>query len=550
MSAGWLLPLLISWQIRSYQDTIWVQPHGELRVVEQIAVDFGDEWHHGIYRDIPVLYRTAFLLQSLGLEVLEIRRNGEPEPYRITHSGTQVRIRIGSPLLWVHGSQVYRIVYRIQRGLDFYKDHVELYFNVIGSQWGVPIQNVSAVVIPYAETPVTRAIAYLGTPGGEQVTVPPKEMGAQGVSWEAGPVMPGQAFTIQIFYPRGAFAPPPWFTRIKWGLRDNLFLLLPFLVFLILWTVWYRYGRDPIPHRSIFPRYEPPEGLHPTLAGYLMDERLDSRDITACLFELARKGWIRIEELPEKKIWIFSSRDYRLHRLKDTNQGLEPYEMEMLEALFEGGVQTVKLSSLKKRFYRNLPRIRKAIEYQALQEGLFPVKPNTVRIAFWVLAALIGGSAFALFVAGRLHLFWLGGLILTALEVAGFGQFMPRKTKKGAQLAWEVRGFYEFMKRVEADRLRRLGKDSLEHFERGLPYAVAFGLEEKWSHAFLPLLDTPPRWYVSATPGTHSFANFSASLSHTTSVFTQSLTVSPRGSGGGRSGSAGGGIGGGGGGAW
>jgi len=211
----------------------------------------------------------------------------------------------------------------------------------------------------------------------------------------------------------------------------------------------------------------------------------------------------------------------------------------------------VKLSTLKNRFYRNLPRIRKAVEYQALQQGLFPANPKTIRMAFIGVAVLISILAIVLLVLGRIHIFWFGGLLLSALEIGAFGQVMPRKTQKGARLAWEVRGFYEFMRRVEVDRIRRLQRDFPKYYEQGLPYAVAFGLEERWSQAFLPLLKSPPEWYLGGAPGTSlSFQEFTANLSHATSTFMGSLTAAPRGSGGGGGGSAGGGIGGGGGGAW
>ncbi len=551
MSPLLLLPILLSWQITQYVDTLWVEPQGQLRVVEHLVVDFDGEWHHGIYRDIPVLYRTTFFLQSLGLRVVNVKRNGEPEPFRTFQWGTQLRIRMGSPIQVVTKVQDYRIEYTIQRGLDFYRDRSELYFNVVGDQWSVPIQRVSVVVIPTSPIKPKGALAYLGFPKGTQTTLAPGEIRPDRVTWDTGPVMPGQAFTLQIVYPPNAFTPLPWPTRLALGLKDNLFLLVPLLLLFLLWSMWYRYGRDPIPQRSIVPRYDPPEGLHPTLAGYLMDERLDPRDITACLFELARKGWIKIEELPPQKFWIFSSRDYRIHRLKESTQGLEPYEMEFIEALFEGGVKSVKLSALKNRFYRNLPRIRKAIEHQALQQRLFPANPKTIRFAFWFFAMLLVGIAFVLLFVGQIHLFWFGGLLISAIEIAGFGYFMPRKTRKGARLAWEVKGFYEFMRRVEVDRIRRLQRDLPTYFEQGLPYAVAFGLEERWSQAFLPLLQSPPHWYVSATPGSSlSFQEFSANLAHTTTAFTGSLTAAPRGSGSGGGGSAGGGIGGGGGGAW
>ena len=48
--------------------------------------------------------------------------------------------------------------------------------------------------------------------------------------------------------------------------------------------------------RPIGVRYEPPKGLTPAETGTMMDERVDMRDITATLVDLAVRGILIIEE--------------------------------------------------------------------------------------------------------------------------------------------------------------------------------------------------------------------------------------------------------------
>ncbi len=73
-------------------------------------------------------------------------------------------------------------------------------------------------------------------------------------------------------------------------------------------------GRDYTGLGSVVVRYEPPEGLGPAEAGTLIDEKLDMRDISATIIDLAVRGYIKIEEISSKG-W-FSSTDYRFIRLR------------------------------------------------------------------------------------------------------------------------------------------------------------------------------------------------------------------------------------------
>jgi uncharacterized membrane protein YgcG len=86
-------------------------------------------------------------------------------------------------------------------------------------------------------------------------------------------------------------------------------------------------------------------------------------------------------------------------------------------------------------------------------------------------------------------------------------------------------------------------------FERFLPYAMAFGVEQHWAQAFQGIITEPPTWYVGAGYGMGMMWNplmfCGAMNSFSTSAF-QSFSAAPQASSGG-SGFGGGGFGGGGG---
>jgi len=117
-----------------------------------------------------------------------------------------------------------------------------------------------------------------------------------------------------------------------------------------------------------------------------------------------------------------------------------------------------------------------------------------------------------------------------------------------------MRGFEEFMNRVDRDRLRTMPPDT---FEKYLPFAMALGVEERWAQAFAGIVRDPPTWYVGSDPSTFNALSFSHSLSSMSARAGETFASAPRSSssgsgfssGGGSSGggSSGGGFGGGGG---
>ena len=136
-------------------------------------------------------------------------------------------------------------------------------------------------------------------------------------------------------------------------------------------------------------------------------------------------------------------------------------------------------------------------------------------------------------------------------------KYMPRKTRKGVTVNHHLLGFREFIERAEKDRIKSLAEEDPAIFDRVLPYALVFGLEEKWAEAFSGMFTEPPKWYSSNSyTGGFSPHIFVNDLGRSISIMNKSFNSSPRNSSGSRSismgggGFSGGGFGGGGGGSW
>ena len=128
---------------------------------------------------------------------------------------------------------------------------------------------------------------------------------------------------------------------------------------------------------------------------------------------------------------------------------------------------------------------------------------------------------------------------------------MGKKTRKGMESYWHALGFKEYIKTAERYRVKFQEQQNL--FEKFLPYAMVFGLADKWAKAFEGIIKESPDWYDSANNNVFTpiiLANSLGNLSSQTSAVSSPPSSSSSSSGFGGGGFSGGGGGGGGGGSW
>ena len=543
--------------IKQFDARIAVNIDGSIDVTEQITVAFSGQWN-GVYRTIPIDYRTPQgFAWALRLENISAT-DGEGTPLKVERSRERHYLKLK---LWVPGAnnatRTVILHYRALNGLRFFEDHDELYWNITGDEWDVPIESVSARIdLPPAVSGV-RAIAFNGAYGAtSQDAVVAIDRTAVSVTMST-PLGFHEGVTAVVGWNKGIVAQPTTVERAGGFLASNWPLGLPILVGLWMFLTWRRIGRDP-EKQPVSVRYDPPTGLTPAEAGTMMDESVDMRDITATIVDLAVQGYLKIEEKEEKVLFgLIKHQEYVFHRLepKPGARALERHEQLVLDGMFEGGARTVELSDLENEFYKHLPGIKNAAFDRLVERGLYGARPDRVR-AKWIGGAIVlGGPAVLLGAAfsdrlGLAPVTVILAVILSAAIVMIVGYFMPARTVAGARAYEGTRGFEEFLHRVDSDRFARVVKTP-EMFEKFLPYAMAFGVEAKWAKAFKDIYREPPNWYVGSNMSGFNSMNFSSRISSLSTRASSTMSSSPRSSGGsgfGGGGSSGGGGGGGGGG--
>jgi len=558
-SAALLIPSIASAQhdeaVRVFQSVATLNSDRTLTVKERITYDFGRNERTGIYREIPTKYKRDGGTYRLRLELKEVTMDGLPVPYDVQSMSPTFMIKIGDPDETVTEVHEYLITYQTDRAINFFDSEAELYWNVTGDKWEVPILKSSFSIVgpENFNANTSQTTCFTGSYGTTEQTCQALTQAntAQFISGRS--LAPSEALTIAIRFPEGIIQEPAFTERVKQIVMDNGILALPFIVFAVMFYLWRKKGKDPKGRGTVVPQYDPTRGLAPMEMVGLKNQSIGHAAITATMLDLARRGYMKIEFSEKEGFLGKKSQEYAFLKQKEADDALKPFERTILEGIFDGKERT-DLQDLKGTFYKDIAKAKEQAFASLRERNLFGANPNNVRASYLVAGAVIVGLGFWLIPLLGLGFLGIGSIIASAVIIMVFGWFMPSKTKEGAIALEEVAGFKWFLSVTEKDRMSFHNAPQVrpEKFHEFLPYAIAFGVEAAWAKQFEGI-DVPPPQYASGmtTWNTIYFANtmhgFDAQAAST--AFTPPSSAGSGGSGF-SGGGGGGGFGGGGGGSW
>jgi hypothetical protein len=497
-----------------YDVSLSIQSNGDLRVVEHQQIHFtSGTFTHG-YRVIP-LDKTGGIsdvsISEPGGQTYQLASyGGTPYTFTAQQSGGNIEIYWYFPQL-SDTTRAYDIAYTVHGGLRIYDSGDKLQWIAIDNQRDFPIEEASTTVfLPAGAQFMTIDSAGVNTQwrqssDGTSVTF----VADNGMS-ASDRMEIGVEFTHGIIPAN----PPAWQASVDQAesydrtIRPILNLLVGLVAVLLAlggplgaYLLWYTRGRDP--NVRDVPEYitEPPDELPPGILGTLIDERADMQDVVASIVDLARRGYMTIEESETQGFLGLGSSDFVFHKVNDDYSELNDYEREIMHGIFTGHKTERELSDLKNKFYTRLPDIQKGLYKQLVSHGFFKASPDRTR-KVWIgigiaVLAIAFVSGFILFPLAT----YAGALVCLplALGVSGIaalvsGNFMPAKTRAGAEATARWKAFKTFLERI--DQLKDI-EQSTDLFERYLPYAIAFGMNQSWVHKFSKIADAPaPGWYI------------------------------------------------------
>ncbi|MFZ5424573.1 MAG: DUF2207 domain-containing protein [Patescibacteria group bacterium] len=540
-------------QILLFNANLFVSNTGVVTVVEEITYDFGTNQRHGIFRDIKVKFENEdgdyF---ETPLKVLSIV-NEKNTPYSYTESkkGQNVSLKIGDPNKTISGVHTYVISYEVEGAIERFSDHDEIYWNVTGNEWKVPIIKATATFHLPAEIDVakikTKCITGKLGSVDSNCTLRAQKQFNEYYFETAEPLTQGEGISTVLSFDQNLISLTPKvstkYNPVNTDEVNPLFLLMTLVWYVILpigvLVYYFKYGRDPKPTIDTVPVFfdEPKDNnvrLTPAEVGLIIDEEVDQSDISATIVDLAIRGFLKIKEENNKMLGLINTKDYILTKsdlhLTKNKYKLAEHEQYLLEKLFEDKTE-IKTSELKYKFATYYKKLTKMLYSNTTNNGVFVKNPDKVRTT-WIAIGM--GSLITVNIPF--------GVISLLMASA-----MPRKTQKGVELTIHAKGLKKFLSSQEAQL--EFQEQNWYMFEKLLPYAIAFKVTKTWADRFKDLtVENIPDWYTG-TQAFNAVAFASTIDSFGTSVAqTMSATRSSGGYGSGFSGGSGGGFGGGGGG--
>lgn len=548
--------------IRSFHSDITVHNDSSMIVKETIvAVSDGKTIKHGIVREFPTRYKGRWgHFYEVHFSIRSILLDGKSVPYHVREAVNGKIIYIGDKdIILPPGAYEYEIIYETKRQLGFFDQHDELYWNVTGTGWRLPIVHASArVVLPSVPAEQIMVEGYTGYQGdkGKYYRAWVTETGKAMIETTRS-LAELQGLTIIVTWPKGFVNKPTWWQQWWWFLLDNkqrAIGLLGLLILLIFYlTMWVRFRRSQ-QHATIIPLFYPPEHMSPGLVRYIMHMGYDAKVLASDVVHMAVRGFLTIH----REASLFGG--YLLKKKADPNGEFEDIYARLSRDLF-GQKETAELGSGKTN-----GQIQAAIEtvsdIYGQQTKQFFVSKDWY-IFFGVLFTAIVFISMAMIRQGEISFGLVAVIVGYIVAHVLFRQLLRGYSQKGLEIKKEIDGFKMFLATTEEDRLAVIGTPpdkTPELYEKYLPYAIALDVEKQWSKKFAPLFErmaAEGHPYVCVWAIGNGFysplalAGLGSAISNSFSTsIASSITAPGTTSGSGGRGSSGGGGGGGGGGGW
>jgi len=489
-------------------------------------------------------------------------------------------------------TRVFILSYRILDAVRRFQDAAVLYHKFVGTGWDKTSQQVSVTVYPPESIDGKDVKAWAHGPSWGTIRI--KDDGSlvaevqslpEHTFWEIRAIYPTGPFSgtmnvipervvAQILAEEKTWADEANKKREEWtrkqrtrkaltGYGSWVVLILSGLGFWRVARLYKRYGKR---HKVSFPDTfysELPSDIPPALLSYLLYRRqLGGGALVGTLLDLARRGFLKIEEEMKTKKGIFGSSKKRLYTLQFArdfyakNRGsLKDFEESLLAFIFDDlaeGRDEIDFATLKKSRSRFLSWFRQwKKEVQAMGKNQNYWEEDSLKASkkgMFVGMLLVAVTILSVIFIGA----WAIVPGISAIVLLIFSGFIPRRTPESELEAMKWKGLRKYLKKYHF-------RDSdsrffLQNIGRFLAYAVVLGLSAEVVKRMAELVpegqqSTYVPWYAVNHPhADFSPAGFGEALSSLMTAATTTIS-SASGTGGGASGGGGGGTGGSGGGA-
>lgn len=561
-----------TFRIEAVEIHAYVQPNGDLTVTELDTYRF-DGSFNGILVDLGTTGSDGIV----DFKAMAVTPQGE-RPLRVeeTTSGDKVSYKIFEPSQ--DEQKAFKLTYRVKNAIQLYQDTAELYWKFFDQSNESQIDAVNLYIhLPEAVGSESLLAWGHGALNGRLTLM------EDGVIWyEVQPLYAQEMLEARLLFPtalvpqsqklknesaieriraeenrwadesdrRAGLAAQQYrrtLTTAAFSVVANLFVLA---------LLYLRYGKAHRPEwQGIYYR-ELPSEITPAVMSYLLNYKIEPRDVMATLMDLVRRKYVEMRVVETEGGWFKGKRrDYLFKLINPATEGLTKHERILVDWLFgglgaEGELSLKGLQEAAKQRKTAQTFMSRYNTWVAQVESEAKAQPWFETNAGPTWAFIIGGLQMvgAIFLAPEEWKF----LAACPLPLLLFGMKLKRRSKVGATEYRKWTAFKRFL--LDYSRLEERDPLAVHLWEQYLVYAIPLGVAKRViaiSDLDLQQPADPSHYYLRTTLLHHrlhdddEFDDFTEVFEQTVSTAQSNLPAS-RGSGGGFSSGGGGGGGGGG----
>lgn len=569
-----------------------------LKVVESFTAEFPYyNQNRGLCKNIPFTNYGGrnVTLPGLSKDDIKVTRNGVSEPiYSLKREDDYYRVCTGTDE-YVLGPQQYVFEYEFVKVIGDFEDHQDLYWDANGNGFVQRFDKVTARLhFGDAKGWTGQKWCYVGKyseVGKERCTISEIE---DGVEFRADKLGAHETLTFDVWFKPASFVVP--------GPDINyvcLLITIGGVLICIIWIVrsvkkYYKCKEKVDYYKGIFvkPEYQPSKKYSLSeMAEIYIGKKEDIK--VAMLLEMVVKRKIEFQKVSKKK-WniivrtVDGLREEELDLLAILNNGKRPVKDDVIEvkrhtanskliALGKGidkkVLQDLKNDKLVEKDYKHGESYKSGVVLSFFAV-IFEVAISAfgLMVLFFALNMMLS-DLFGVYYAAQDEFFNTCALVMSIFALAATNvsvilntktKYYKNHTKEGLDESRYMDGLKLYIEMAEADRLKMLqsikGADTsaegiVKLYEKLLPYAAVFGLEESWMQEMKEYCEVreieEPDYFLAgmtASELARTMRSTSSYISSSTVMASSGGASSSGFSGGGGGGFAGGGGGGGGGG--
>lgn len=332
-----------------------IDSSGDMYVAETDKYVF-DGAFNGIYIDLDSRSSDGIV----DFQAFDVTGRQEiPLRFELSNDGDSHRYKVYSQS--ENETKTFRINYTVKNAVQVYADTAELYWKFFDERNENELEAVQVKVELPAGVRRENMLVYGHGPLHGDVTIADDGIALYRIS----PLPPGRMFEVRVLFP-GEYVPDStrvsneakleaiqeeeynWVEPVADDSEVSVLGALGLLIANLTVGFYLKYYRRAKSLWSGKYYRELPSDISPAAVSYLMDYRLETRDLMATMVDLIRRGYVQIHH-EKRSEGRKSSVEYKFRLLKSNTTGLLAHERELIAWFFGqiGNENTVSLSEIR-----------------------------------------------------------------------------------------------------------------------------------------------------------------------------------------------------------